>query len=738
MKRTAVLMTVGISLAEKIYERIRDDAQAGQRLHQRNWQRPSESQVGDNPQGYYPIAYPTGELRQSINNNYAAPMNCTLHQVEFPGAEVESFCYWLWDVAKRTPNQVNLEHIILLPTNTTKAKQCAEVVKGILGQEVLSSNLCDAQWVAVAPNCPNSIQVDPFDLDLRNPEQFARNVGDFLGKVDQLVKSLKEQGIERVVLNITGGYKVMVSIFSSFGFLRQDVDVQVIYKHEDEPVLVDVPPLPVAWDFKLFDEYRTLIRGRVSINFEPPAKLRVMFIPEGSQWRRSPFAQALQAIYEQNRLRRFGVGVRLMGRLPNGLRRQLEEQIPRWEHIWIGDQIPETVEHSRGHSVRVLEYAADLLEPKFRAASNFLTTDELYLLLCCLWLHDIGHTGLTFTIPDTSCTIPIGMFPSLVRRLHNFLSYERIRDSEANYLPENEREAVALISKYNGGKFPLLKTHQDWRDDVFSPVCLQPLEKQLDDKPLLFRNGSIQPRRALLLSTLLRVIDGCDLQSDRVIDEKYRRERHHRTRMEVNYLWSRLEERWTFLNSCKTYKQKLEELKDLLKHWWQKWEGIREGDDWDDARRVQEAMDDEAEPQIACLVGACYNPAIVRPPHLKKENKQYDLNDWERPDANQREILLDLLSLLDRIAFKIRQEAHFRKHSRVKLVYLTYEGGYRFNMVFDESRGRLTDEQKKELAKELWNELVNQKTGLNDVQEVLQQSDIIFEGVYSEGGKIFP
>lgn len=730
MERTAILMTVGLSLGEKVWERFQENpalrTRAGNPIKE-------EVESGRGISDYYSLAYP--DLQEQLNR-----LGNRLGDIWFPSAEIESFCFWLRDVAKTLPGQVNLQRIILLSTQTESAIAFAGQVKEILLQDILPSQL--AIQAGVGSLSADQIQICSFSLDLNNHDLFTYNVASFLNLVDELVNDLRKEGFERIVLNITGGYKVLVSIFSMFAFLRQDVNVQVIYKHEKAPTLADVPLLPVSWDFKLFDEYRSLLRGRPDITFEPPPKLRVLFRQtEVQKWTPSDFAGVLQKVYETDRLRRFGIGSRLMRWLGKELREKLEAGIFRWEHIWIGDQIPETVEHSRGHSIRLLEYAAELLEPKLLASSRgggpFLTDDELYLLICCFWLHDIGHTGLWFKIPDTKITIPIAMFPSLVRRWHNFLSAERIGGGE--YLDDaDERKAVALISRYDRGKLPLRNNLPDrwgcWKDEVVPNITANSLEAVLESEPLCLRGQPLDKERVLLLCALLRVVDGCDLQSDRIIDENYWRERRTRTKAEVDYLWNRLETRWLLLECCdSSYRQKLSELKGLLEHWRRCWEQIvGEGQEWDKPKAVAEAMDNEVEPRTTALVVACFDPQRVTPSIIGR--------DWPQPNEEQREILLDLLSLMDRIAFKIRQEAHFRKHSRVKLVYLTHaDGRYQFHMIFNEALG-ISQEQKKELAKEIWQELERAEGGevKADVRDVLARHGFEFEGVFSEGERLFP
>lgn len=711
--KTAMLMTVGISLLENVSDRIHNNPSIREKVKQEYERLPSKEQITLGIKEYYQYAYPN--FQEQLQNSFR-----NLSNVEFPCAEIESFCYWLQE-----GEEVNLGKIILLPTATNPARKCAEQIEKILKDAVFSSPLVRGTKIGEP-----SIERREIPLLLHRVEdaqeftrQLTQDIARFLEQIDKIVKDLHAEGFERIIINITGGYKVLVAIFASFGFVRQDTDVQVIYKHEHAEFLADVPPLPVTWDLKLFDEYRSLLKeGRSNIGFEPPSKLRVMFRQMRNEWERTPFAQVLQEIYETDRLRRFGIGARLMRWFQDiSFKEKLEKGIARWEHIWIGDQIPEAVEHSRGHSIRLLECASDLLEPKFCTNPNFMSDKELYLLICCLWLHDIGHTGLEFDVPNTDVTIPVALFPSLVRRWHNFLSYELI--CSGDYLSCEEREAVALLSKYHRGKLPLLEEERPRQDKkVFPRIPVEPLEK-LVQGGLSFSGEIIPKERALMLCALLRVIDGCDLQSDRVIDESYWIERRQRTKAEVDYLWKRLNQRWDLLDlSDDSYREELEKTKKILYGCYNDWKQIQPGKGWEEAQKIESRIDNDIEPVIMRLIGAT---AGIKVDDMKSE--------WNPLDSMQKEILFDLLSLIDSIAFKMRQEAHFLKHSRVELVYITgHDDKYRFNMIFNEKLETLTSDQKCDLAKEIWKEITQ------GVQKVLGEVGIKFEGVFSDGKLLYP
>lgn len=675
---TGFLITVGVSLADNV---------------QRELQKLGEGYVDKEyifqDSSYYNRAFP------SFWDSY---IGNELSSVNFPSAEIQSFLYWL----EQNHQQVDMKKMILLPTKTDEAEICAEQIKQILldgkGLDWRGKEPFRQSWKSV-----RDVEIKAFLVDMSDQKGFIQGVEKFLeltrGLIDKMIKS----GIRRTVLNITGGYKGLIPIFSLFGFLKEDVEV--IYQHEKGEMVVRVPPLPLGWDLKLLDEYRSLVKGRTRLNVQPPAKFQLLFEKQNNTWIKGAFGRFMEKIYEEDRTRRFGHGARLMKLLRKkneSLFQELEQKTRRWEHLWIGDQIPETVEHSRGHSLRLLELGADLLEPIFEDQSDFLSPVELYLLICSIWLHDIGHAELEYNI-DSGKTIPVALFPSLVRKWHDLLSYQRIKRRDD--LKGDEKEAIALICKYHRRKKPL-EGPDAWEDEIFKEVKVEPLGKVLGNNPLQLNGKNIPPDRMLLIAALLRVLDGCDVQSDRVVDETYWKERKKRTEEEIDHylqLFKRKKNLLSLIEDCnkqtgqQTYRERIEEIE----------KGITSLDfsKYKDYKKFDEK-------------GECYEKQTLE---LLKEALE--------KDSEEREILIEVISSLNRILFKKIQEAHFEKHSKAKLVYLRRASeGFRIEIIFAEDAEQ---EDKTYIANGIWNEV-------KAVKGILDSNNICFAGVYSEGQKLTP
>jgi CRISPR/Cas system-associated protein Csm6 len=656
---------------------------------------------------------------------------------EFPSAEIQSFCFWLNSLPK--DGSARLKKVVLLPTKGTLAEPCAKYVKEILKAHVLPWG---SQQNRVSDSC--AVDIEPFSFDPSSPENFGEGAAGFVAKLWELINQCDKENVTRTVVNITGGYKVLAPLMALFGFQRPDVEV--IYQHEDSKVTVTVPPVPMDWDFKLLDDYRTLVaRGELGgLNVEPPSRFRAFFQPTSDgKWILNPLGMVLKQVYQEKRLERFGYGARLISRLKEDSVDELRQRISRWVHVWIGDIIPETVEHGRGHSQRLMEYAAEILEPILRESRDFLSEDELRCLISCLWLHDIGHTALRFRLPPQSLSsqddnllikfkqflaalglksfddrsggpggkvkeLEVFRFPSLVRMFHNFLSAQQICDASYGYLPEDERDAVALICIYDRKSMPLLEGQECWAAGEPFGIVAPPLALVvLGDGGIVYRRTSLTTKRVLLLCALLRVVDGLDIQSDRAVDDNYVQERVRRTQDEVSQLWKRLERLCNCLPS--EFKQVNAELEDKLAEWKKSFDKLSE---------------------------AFYNPTHDSQPcrtaqELASAIDEFVNDRWLGCLANNiscdDEMMLEALSVTDRLLFKMKQPAHFCKHRAVRFVFVTSEGGaskFRIRVVFDENAG---DDVRHVVASEIWEEIAA-------VMGVLVQSDITFEGVYDVNG----
>ena len=593
---------------------------------------------------------------------------------KYPSAEIQS----LWLFFQNEPAFENkgrtVKEIILYHTeteeNTHKTGEiAAKAVRDIIDNVKQKYN--------IAIHADTTVRVESFQFkDINNREDFKAGVADLFDKIHKRIEEAHKAS-KLIILDITAGYKVLIPFTSLLSFLEREI--RVIYGFEEANRIIDIPSLPLVWDYRTLDEFRVIFVGLgkeiENDTYEllyPKVKELFDYDPSIQKYRLNPFGELISEKYQKERYRRYGYGAPLLDRLENNsIRKRLEEKLDKWEHLWIGDQIPETVEHARYHSHRLLELAHYFL----RFTKRRLSDEDLFLLISSIWLHDIGHSQLSYKLPN-GYSLKIADFPTLVRKWHNFSSYQRIK--EKNLLDDqNTSNSVALICKYHRNKMPVLRNAL-WKDKIFDQVSVDPLERVLDDEKFEVYGKEINKNKVLLIASILRFIDACDVQADRVITEEYREARESRTDEEIKYYLELLEERKTLWTNT-SYSSKFDELYKRVKEFVEKHNNLK--DKWKTMTIFRKKkMEDKAEN---------IQDEII-------ENLKGVINN----SLPERQQLIYSLGLLDKVVFKKEQEHHFIKHSGITVAYLGKEAdGIAVHLVASENASK---EDIEDVAKEIY------------------------------------
>lgn len=544
------------------------------------------------------------------------------HELKYPSAELQTLALFFKEYPALKPA---IKDITLFPTETTNGEAAAHLLCKIFTNQKIGETIFQT-----APH----VSVEPFPLSLdeeRSPSQITELVFRFREKAAYY----RTQEYDRIVISISAGYKVVTPYLSLLAFLDGE---EVIYCHQESRGIITLPQLPFHWDLRLLDEYRTwLVMDEIpsSVYDSLPHRFRSFYgsVPQkkdiSSVFVKSAFGKMISNDYTEGRHLRYGWGETLLQEIKDhNLRDELTSIIQkRWEYIFLGDQIPETVEHTRGHSQRLMEMGRDLLN----LTSLKMKDEEIFLFIASIWLHDIGHKSLTSKYLGQG-EFPLYLYPSLVRRYHNILSAELIEElSEFN--PSICRE-IAHLALYHRRAMPLLSQHTRYEDGLFS-LSYGPLEEELKD--LDFRGTIVEKENLLFLAALLRFLDACDVQADRVVSPYYREARSERTEHEIAVYLGRLRTLCTALNK----------------------NDPEEGEILRIIARVEEvALSPNGErDREGKRLGKIINQLVVR---LFQEGKDG---------------YLELLGLADSILFKLEQRHHMAKHAGIECVYLG-EGSY--------------------------------------------------------------
>jgi hypothetical protein len=393
--------------------------------------------------------------------------------------------------------------------------------------------------------------------------------------------------------------------------------------------------------------------------------------------------EALEKKYDEEKegeLTPYGRGYLLVDKIHDKHKRKaLQDCINRWQYLWLGDLIPETVEHARGHTQRVLELAAQILYPILNKDENFFgdnpdqTDNNLIALISAIWLHDLGHSGDYIKWKNDNNEKPLEYeikgFPSLIRELHHMLSWALIDKGKNKLFESRDKndewvrdttifskdliESIRLICLYHRGGMPILH-NEEKRDYVGLRVkkSLEELRKDHVNIPLL--------------GALLRIADGGDVQEERTISPNYRAMRDLQTDRELETL-EKEERKYREKVDVSQLPGYLSYLKETATKYFND-ESLKRDDQYEKITNISEDTE-----------------MMKKLEDLKKENQdhcndvlldyltinciqKYIQGDGLKDIGDTEIVLRNWLTALDQYVFKKSTEPHFKKHGGISAV----------------------------------------------------------------------
>jgi hypothetical protein len=596
--------------------------------------------------------------------------------ITFPCAELQSIIYLLDHLSKEV-DELNVE-LCFIPTRETE--DIADFLVKQLEDNQNQSHLKN-RYNGKRLKIGKVYATNYVDISAENAEAFQSGLEELYERLEgQLKESVQ---YDAIFIDITGGYKGFIPISALRGFL--DDKVRVFYAHEKSKSVIIIPSLPLSFSLRSLDEMRSIVR-REKIPKEEwenlPPRFKPLYYPteENDFKRRTVFGEIVYKFYEEERTRRYGYGHYLLEMLEQKEREKLKERLPYWEHLWLGDQIPETVEHSRGHSQRLLEMAYHLFI-LFPHLKDELKSEWLYYLICAIWLHDIGHSALYYE--QNNQKIPVYLMPSLVRDWHHLLSAQLIE--EGDYLQDlNDKKIVSLLAKYHRKAMKLKGDSFEFQKD-FGLL-------KVKEFPSLEEKIQANGKEVLLTCALLRLLDACDVHADRGVSREYKEQRENRTKYEMEFYYSQFVELKKKIASSLT------------------------GNDNRKLNELEKAMEE--------FKNAL--PSDTKFKDLQSEAEQLAIEIF-RDNLKKNRLLIELASLADKVIFKRRQEYDFLLHSGIDLVYLGKKedklaiyivGGTDYN-----------EENLKSVAKQI-------KEEFEEIENILSCYGVSLSGIYlSETGE---
>jgi len=390
----------------------------------------------------------------------------------------------------------------------------------------------------------------------------------------------KHNDADDIYLVISGGFKSVLAFVSILGGIFPKT--RLLYVYEFTPDLIDMDILPLNFDMLTWRDYRGILKilglfegKKENIGIFKTSEINSLVdaLPANikSLTTRSPLNEfkglnpighflndKFQKIVEDKKLSQYGEGFQLLEILGKEKHRvYLEKRIKTWQHLWIGDKIPEMAEHQRGHTQRIQELAY----PVMKALK--LNEHEIITMILAIWLHDLGNSGDYFTLyPEffkdnkEKGTFYVKGFPNLVREFHNFMSYTLMdsRGDMSEFLYGKKEEinipleciyAARIIGAYHrksmpfpGGKAESYKVlNRDEFEITFTPeITFENVIKKRNLNEVIAREIDV-----MLLIALFRIIDASDTQLERSVDDEYIETRKELIKLEQNTLLKRIQ-----------------------------------------------------------------------------------------------------------------------------------------------------------------------------------------------------
>lgn len=487
-----------------------------------------------------------------------------------------------------------------------------------------------------------------------NEEQSILNSVKDLWKI--LEKNFNEE--HEVIIDVAGGQKYPSIVASIYCLLNN----KSFYYTQNKGILTKFPPVPISWNFNVLDENLSAFKltkkyGNKKFKYEDylslPGFFKDLFDLSGKLGINTPLPlDDIFNKYSEARRMPFGYGQRFIDLINEKKMRKfiIDKITQKWNLMWIGDQIPETVEHSQRHSKRLMEFTVNLIntmgEEAFLKGVPKNLTDEFYFVLgTAMNVHDLGHTALSY-VTNNGKKLALNGLPSVVRDLHNELTYQMLTSEKEKYGLLNGIEnlenglklekAVALVSRYHRNHMPIDRLRKENKKQYMKIFGLKmiPLVEVVKKE---FKGDKDWQELTVVASRWLKFIDGTDVQSDRTIMKEYNNMRTWRTKMEVIALCEEL-----INDSVLWNKQNFSHLKEEII----------------DIRNLSDNVEK--------------NSHLLEEKAKKIEKTVYDMLEKlivkGLPNSSQ-VIVSEHVRKLDKLAFKARQFPHFKKHRIIQAVY---------------------------------------------------------------------
>jgi len=414
--------------------------------------------------------------------------------------------------------------VVLFPTLTYAGVLCAKILHDLLSK-----------------NYVNNVEV-VFTEGLKSAEDkdtsfTKQGLSNFLSNMIECIDRYDEENYEIKIL-VSGGYKSLVPYSTLVGILKRK---DIYYIYEDSDQLMSLPSLPISIDISTLKPCYPILRNienslveKYKIYFNKlPDEIKNLIETKNGQFKFKSaltfLVQSYNSIVNKSPLEFESRNLNLLNFLTEessspDLKKYFMDLVDIGSFFWIGDKIPEMIDHALKHHNNLFEIMELILLPILTNKPDFLSEEELFILLCTIYFHDWGHVLSQFPGSRT-------LLPTEIRDHHNILGYERLKDqrtqeqllSQLKWSPNKESlwknylEAIATVGLYHRKRMPLFSNKDS--DYSFKIGSKDYTYKPAGESKIKFNKNEIVEGRLLLLIALFRVIDSLDTQVWRIGSE---------------------------------------------------------------------------------------------------------------------------------------------------------------------------------------------------------------------------
>ncbi len=494
------------------------------------------------------------EINEDLNhnfNNLPDSLNCKFEKLKkFVQKEINDNCNFIKDVSaelkslllyyyKQNSNGTEAVNsnksddknkICLFPTYTSAGLISCCLINYILSDKLYFKNI----EIVLTKKLRK-----PNDEKFEN-EGLPEFISNLSGKIEE------NRDSHNIIIIPTGGYKSLIPYMVIMGILynTEDKPIKLIYNYEESNTLISLPILPIGININEIKANIIKIKSLINTNYDLSAyglpKSLEGFFSNEKPLELTAFGQLIMKRYNELENKNIvdiqAAGSSILKYLKrNNEKPDLNAHFIKLNKIgskfWIGDKLPEIVDHALYHHNNLFEITDIILTLIFKK-QKFLKPEELFILLCTIYFHDWGHT---LSYYEEKGKEPISLLPTEIRDFHHILSYQRIINEKENLynllewdncdgseeLFNKYLNTIGHVCLYHRNIMPLNNNNNTFHCYI-NDKTYEPLEKIIKNNELCFENISLKNKETdlLFLTSLFRVIDSLDTQSIRAGTEE--------------------------------------------------------------------------------------------------------------------------------------------------------------------------------------------------------------------------